>query len=108
MTFQIRAAVPGDLAAITSVYVECFNAPPWHDGWSFAAAHERLSAYLETRQFRGAIALSEQTVVGLLIGQKERWVNGFHFFLQEMCVAPSQQRRGVGRALLVHIRAALQ
>lgn len=81
---------------------------PWNDGWSFEAARERLEAYLEARQFRGAIAFSEQAVVGLLVGQKERWVQGFHFFLQEMCVTPNQQRRGVGRALLGHIRAVLR
>ena len=39
---EIRNAVLDDLDAITSVFVQCFNDAPWNDGWSFAAARERL------------------------------------------------------------------
>jgi aminoglycoside 6'-N-acetyltransferase I len=98
--FEIRNVVLDDLDAITAVFVECFNAPPWNDGWSLAAARERLANILEARHFRGAVAISDGNVVGLILGQKERWVDAFHFNLQEMCVLADRQRNGVGGALL--------
>lgn len=97
---EIRNVVLDDLDAIAAVFVESFNAPPWNDGWSFAAARERLASILEARHFRGVVAISGGSMVGLLLGQKERWVDAFHFNLQEMCVLPSHQRAGVGGALL--------
>lgn len=105
---EIRSVVPDDLDGITTVFVECFNAPPWNDGWSFAAARERIASILEARHFRGAVALSDGSMVGLLLGQKERWVDAFHFNLQEMCVLPSRQRNGIGDALLREVTKRLR
>lgn len=105
--FQIRAAVGEDLDAVTAVYVACFNAPPWNDGWSFEGARERLEGYIETRHFRGAVAVADGAVIGLLLGQKERWVRSYHFLIQEMCVLPEHQRKGIGKALLSYMAALL-
>jgi aminoglycoside 6'-N-acetyltransferase I len=105
---EIRNAVLDDLDAVTAAFVTCFNDPPWNDGWSFAAARERLEAILSARYFRGAVALSGGKVVGLLLGQKERWVDAFHFNLQEMCVLPERQRSGVGGALMRHVTEELR
>jgi ribosomal protein S18 acetylase RimI-like enzyme len=105
---EIRNAVLNDLDALAVVFVTCFNGAPWNDGWSLAAAHERLQAILEARHFRGAIAISDGEVIGLVLGQKERWVEAFHFNLQEMCVLPGRQRSGIGNALLGHLTMELQ
>jgi ribosomal protein S18 acetylase RimI-like enzyme len=106
---EIRNAVLDDLDAITAVFVECFNAPPWSDGWSFDAARERIASILEAHHFRGAVAISDGNIIGLLLGQNERWVDAFHFSLQEeMCVLPDRQRSGVGRALLHHLTEQLR
>lgn len=105
---EIKDVVLDDLDAITAAFVECFNGPPWNDGWSTAAASERLAGILEARQFRGAVALSDGKIVGLILGQRERWVDAYHFNLQEMCVLPERQRSGAGRALLRHITERLR
>lgn len=105
---EIRNALIDDLDAVTTVFVACFNAPPWNDGWSFAAARDRLEAILDAHHFRGALAITDGVVIGLLLGQKERWVDAFHFNLQEMCVLPDHQRSGVGRALLRHVTEELR
>jgi hypothetical protein len=75
---EIRNAVLNDLDALTAVFVACFNDAPWNDGWSFAAARERLEAILEARHFRGAVATANGEVIGLVLGQKERWIEAFH------------------------------
>ena len=105
---EIRNAARDDLDAITAVFIQCFNDAPWNDGWSFDAARERLAGILEARHFRGAVAVADGKVVGLLLGQKERWVDAFHFNLQEMCVLPDHQRSGVGRALLRHLTSQVR
>jgi aminoglycoside 6'-N-acetyltransferase I len=105
---RIRNATASDLDTLTNVFVACFNEPPWNDGWTFEAARERLGAILESRLFCGAVAFVDDDAVGLVLGQKERWVDAFHFNLQEMCVCSSHQRKGLGRALLNHLKQELQ
>jgi ribosomal protein S18 acetylase RimI-like enzyme len=100
---QIRNALPTDVDALTTVFVECFNAAPWNDGWGVDAARERLQAILGAPHFRGAVAVSNGAVVGLLLGQKERWIDAYHYNLQEMCILPRYQRQGIGRDLLRYL-----
>ena len=99
---HLRAVVHDDLDALTELFVECFNSPPWNDGWSHDAARDRLGALAGGQNFRGFVAVADARLVGMLLGQKERWVRHYHFALQEMCVRPSHQRSGVGTALLRH------
>lgn len=99
---QLRSIVHDDLDALTKLYTECFNGPPWNDGWSYEAARDRLGAIVAGRYFRGYVAVVDACLVGMLLGQKERWVTHYHFALQEMCVRPNLQRSGVGTHLLRH------
>lgn len=99
---EFRSIVHTDVDALTALFVDCFNAPPWNDGWSYEAAFERLSAMLAARYARGYVAVVDGRLVGMLLGQKERWVADYHFALQEMCVRPSLQRSGIGSQLLRH------
>jgi ribosomal protein S18 acetylase RimI-like enzyme len=99
---QLRAIVHNDLDALTELFVECFNRPPWNDGWSHEAARDRLDAIIAGRYFRGYVAVGKAGLAGMLMGQKERWVQHYHFALQEMCVRPSSWRTGVGTDLFRH------
>jgi aminoglycoside 6'-N-acetyltransferase I len=105
---QLRAIANDDVDDLVELFVECFNRPPWNDGWSHEAARDRLSAMMAGRYFRGYVAIDDAGLVGMLLGQKERWVVHYHFALQEMCVRPGSQRSGVGTNLLRHAIEALR
>lgn len=102
-TPRIRTTVLGDITELAKLYMACFNAPPWNDGWTKEAALERLGDLLSARQSRGAVAFVGTAPVGMLLGQRERWVNTHHFNLVEMCVLPEKQRQGIGKSLLSHL-----
>jgi aminoglycoside 6'-N-acetyltransferase I len=97
---MLRQVGVEDVQALAELYCECFNAPPWNDGWSLEAAYERLAALSSVSHFRGYVALLDGSAVGMLLGQKERWVTGYHFCVHEMCVRTSMQRSGIGALLL--------
>jgi hypothetical protein len=48
----VRPVVSSDLERLTSLFVTCFNAPPWDDGWSHAGAQERLGAIIGAARCR--------------------------------------------------------
>ena len=103
---MLRRIVPSDLESLVALYVECFNAPPWNDGWSHEAAHDRIESMLQARHFRGWLHVAgghvaESTAAGgMILAQNERWVTGYHCNILEMCVQPTLQRRGIGATLL--------
>ncbi len=89
-----------DLEQGAKVYVSCFNAPPWDDNWTLDDAKKRLETLLQFPGAIGLVATRESRIVGLAIGHCEPWSDGRHFYLNEMCIDPAEQRSGIGGALL--------
>jgi len=98
---------PEDVEAFAALYTETFNAPPWHDGWSVAIAAERLGAMAATPRFEAFGAYQSNERVALVLGNGERFVNGWALHIREMFVAPRLQRNGIGRQLLVAFERSL-
>ena len=90
------------------LYRTVFNEPPWNDDWTIETARTRLAQIIETPGYRGYSATLDEKLVGLVIGNHEQWYTGNHFHLKEMCVSPSQQRRGTGTMLMEHLIEELQ
>jgi ribosomal protein S18 acetylase RimI-like enzyme len=105
---RIRDVDVTDRDALAAVFTTCFNQPPWNDGWSDEAARERLGDLLSARHARGAVAEVDSSVVGFLLGQKQRWIHAHHFELIELCVLPAHQRHGIGRALVEYATDVLR
>lgn len=94
------------LEEATQLYVAIFNAPPWHDRWTMATAGQRLADILATPGTVG-YALFEDELVGFVLGHREPWFDGTHFYLKEMCVKVSRQRSGLGTRLLRQLEREL-
>ncbi|MCP4984263.1 MAG: GNAT family N-acetyltransferase [Gammaproteobacteria bacterium] len=89
-----------DLEPAAKAYVSCFNAPPWDDEWTVNSAKQRLETLLQFPGAVGLVATQDSKIIGLVIGHCEPWSDGQHFYLNEMCIDPAQQRSRVGEALL--------
>ena len=105
---QFEAINAGTVDRFVPLYVAVFNAPPWNDGWTEAAALERLAAFAAEARFVGLGAWRGGEPVGLVLGNGERWTDRWLFHLREMCVATACQGEGVGRALMARFEDELR
>lgn len=105
---ELRSLAASDLTDVARLYAETFNRPPWSDGWTEEAALERLSRYLDHPDVLGVVAVRDGRVCGFALGMVERWVDGEHFHLKEMCTDPSAQRMGVGGGVLEELMRVLR
>lgn len=106
--FATVALTAENIADCADLYLGVFNAPPWNDGWEHAAVRERLAAFMAFPTARGMALLVEGAPVAMVLGWKERWVNGWTFHIKEMCVAAPVQRRGAGAALMQALEEVLR
>ena len=90
----------GLVSACADLFIETFNAAPWHDGWTHSSATSRLTDMIETPGFRGVALTANGTITGAALGQVEQWFSGRHFYLREMFVRADLQRQGRGARLL--------
>ena len=70
------------------------------------AARDRLAEVLATPGAYGLVRLNKETEA-FVIGYGEQGYDGRVFYIKEMCVASSLQRRGVGTALMHKLEQAL-
>lgn len=96
------------VAQAARVYTTCFNAPPWEDNWAVEAASKRLETLLSFPNAVGVVAARSSHLVGLAIGHGEPWTDGLHFYLNELCIHPTEQRQGMGEALLNELMRELR
>jgi len=81
------------------VYMTVFNSEPYYDHWTKETARQRINELRHTPGFMGYVAVDGDEVVGLIMGYKRQWYNGISFDLQDVCVLPKRQGRGIGSQL---------
>lgn len=109
MESQIMPMTNQHLARAAALYVSVFNAEPYSDRWTVASARTRLSEMLSTPGFIGLVHLDEAgSVNGLLVGCVRQWYDGRVYELHEMCVAPDDQRKGIGSRLMRNLENRLK
>lgn len=107
-SFATATLTAENIACCADLYVGVFNAPPWNDGWEHAAVVERLAAFMAFPAARAMALLVEETPVAMVLGWKERWVNGWTFHVKEMCVAGHLQRQRAGAILMRSLEDVLR
>jgi aminoglycoside 6'-N-acetyltransferase I len=89
-----------NISRVVDLYATVFNSEPWSDGWSNDAALERLSAFVSFPTFVGIGCFAGDRAIGLVLGWSERWTQGWHFQIKEMCVATEYQSQHLGTRLM--------
>ena len=107
LNMQYESIEKADLKGCARVFVEVFNSPPWNEAWTANSARMRLTEIANTPGFIGIKALRRGELVGFVMGFSESYYDGVDFYIKEMCVLPSHQRKGVGRALLEELERGL-
>lgn len=96
-----------DLREYAELFVSVFNSPPWNDCWTVLTARMRIGELLNTGTCVGKAAYEGGQLVGIILGQKEHFYDGVHFFIQEFCVRTECQHRGCGTRLLSALKDEL-
>ena len=104
---HFRRMERADIGACSDLFCKVFSAPPWNEDVSPEEAQRYFENCFSLASFRGFVAESGVRIVGLAVGFLKPWRKGMEFYLDEFCVAPSFQGKGIGSSLLGEIRARL-
>lgn len=90
-----------NLGACAHLFRRVFSAAPWFDRYEYEGQVEDfLSRYLELDTALTAVVMEEEKPVALCVGTLVPWIRGWEYLIDEFCVAPEIQGRGVGGWLL--------
>lgn len=87
------------IVELIDLYIEAFNAPPWHDKWTSDTVFNRLSQMMNCEGAYGLVAYKDEKVVGMILGNHEYYYNGMQFQIKEFCVDHKLKGEGIGSKL---------
>ena len=107
--YQCKRMGQEERGAVKELFLSVFTAEPWKDDWS---DQEQLDAYLHdlTGQSNSlTYGLYEgDTLTGVSMGNIRHWFTGTEYYIDEFCIRPDRQGRGLGTLFLKEIEKAIK
>ena len=107
MSLIVRELKADDLMACSDLYSQVFSGSPWSENWNKEKAYERLSHFQRSEGFIGLVAEDEK-IKAFVLGNAEPFLDGYWFYLREMCVSRKIQGQGVGTKFLNKLNETLE
>lgn len=95
------------LSACAKILMDTYNATPWNDAWTAEKALEKLECFYHSPKFIGLLAYEGNELIGACIGNIEPYYTGDYFYLKEMFVTPSCQKKGIGLKMMETLKQHL-
>lgn len=107
--YECKRIGPEEAEAIKELFLSVFTAEPWKDDWS---DQKQLNAYIHdlTGQSNSlAYGLYEDgKMTGVSMGNIRHWFTGTEYYIDEFCIRPDRQGRGLGTLFLKEIEKAIR
>lgn len=88
------------IAEYGEIYAKAFSGEPWNDPWKAEDAVIHVRELLESKQAYGLEFVTEDKVVGFILGTSMLFHYGRTFEINDLAVDPAFQRRGIAKELL--------
>jgi aminoglycoside 6'-N-acetyltransferase I len=105
MENTIRLLSERDLEEAAKVFTSVFRSEPWNEPWSFETSYKRLLDISQTPGYIGiGYFISNNQLIGFLVGNEEQWADSKSFYINEICVLSNIQQKGIGTSLLKYLK----
>jgi len=104
---MIRPYQSDDLRACAEVFRAAFAAEPWREDWSLRLAETRIAELMVAPYSAGWVYEQDGVLLGMMAGRRLTYLTGKEYMIDEFCIAPQMQGRGIGSAMLSYVRELL-
>ncbi len=108
MKLEIQRMQERHVSQCVHLYMAAFSREPWNEHYDGEA--EVRNYFINCFQydsFLGFTVFSGTKIVALCTGMKKPWIKGIEYYIDQFCVSPDLQGRGIGSWFLKEIEALL-
>ena len=81
----------------TDLFIDVFTRPPWNDTYdSRAQVVEFFQNCMDNNYFVGYGLYAQNRLIAISLGSKKPWINGMEYYIDQFCVSPGWQGKGIG------------
>ncbi len=104
----IRRCTIEHLSRYGEIYAAAFSGEPWNNAWTVEDATKHVREILSAPTSYGLEYVTDDGVVGIILGSSMLFHYGRTFEINDLAVAPEYQKSGIGRALLERMLSDLR
>ena len=97
---MIKSFAICDFEECRDLFIDVFNAPPWHDKWTVETAGKLLNELMDNKRFLGYTLWEKDMILGAIFCQIRTSYLGDEIRVEELFVSPDYQCRGHGKMLM--------
>lgn len=92
-----------------NLFIDVFTRAPWHDTYDSREQVVRFfQNFMADNYFIGYVLEKGGRIIALSIGMRKPWINGMEYYIDQFCVAPELQGKGIGSRFLQLIESEIR
>lgn len=104
---MIRRYCEKDLEKAAWVLKEAFAEAPWNEVWDIELAKTRIGELMSGPMAIGYVWEEDSRILGIMLGRKTTYLWGPEYFIDEFCISPAVQRKGIGTSMIEYAKQQL-
>ena len=95
--------------ACVDLFIDVFTKAPWNDAFdSREQVTDFFRNHMANNYFVGYVLKGQDGIVALSVGMKKPWIHGMEYYIDQFCVKPDLQGRGIGSCFLKLIECEIR
>lgn len=97
-----------DIEACAKIYIDAYSKEPWNENYDLERVKNYLAKFTSNDIYTGWVLIQEEQIVAFVLGIIMSYMERDYFRIEDICVRPDMQRKGIGKELLRKITLELK
>ncbi|MCF6461988.1 hypothetical protein C3E89_01160 [Clostridium sp. Cult1] len=104
----VRSISIEDIEICARIFIDAYSKEPWNESYDLEKVKKFLTKFTSSNIYIGWVILEKGQIVGFIVGVIMPYLERDYFRIEDICVRPDMQRKGIGGEFLKRIAFELR
>lgn len=104
----VRELFKEDIEICANIFIDAYSKEPWNENHDFEKVKVFLNKFTSGNTYIGWVILKKGQIAGFVVGVIIPSIGKDYFRIEDICIRPDMQRKGIGGGLIKKITFELR